>query len=38
MLTWKREEGEREKVGYKLIAGLRTTTKKVCERDKWAVY
>ena len=30
--------GKRGEAGYKLIAGLGTRTKKLCERDKWAIY
>jgi len=43
MMRWRREErkekrGERGEADGKLIAGLDIRTKKICERDKWAMY
>ena len=36
MLRWRREE--REKAGCKLGAGFDTSSKELCERDKWVIY
>jgi hypothetical protein len=38
MLRWRRDERRERRSGCKLTAGLDTRTKKLCERDKWAMY